>query len=343
MKKRFDALDTEIGNTPLIDCSTLLWWEKNTLYIKDETKNSYGNNHYPRVYLELFKYYEQAWKIKPWDTVLETWTWSACLAFAMLGQALWYNCIVIYPESTDAAIKKKIQLYAEVIESTWWVEWFRELVIPTIKEKKAFFLNHSMWKKISEWNYAINEEAIRGMSTIWTEIVDVLDCVDYFLPIVGNGTSLLGPWRAIRNGFPSTNIVGVEMLCSWLVYNTLYWDYEEKFSIQPLSLLSRPSIRGTSRWWYNRPHIQGALDEWIVDAVTLVTDGITNQAYEEKWWLINILNNVPRWDTIQLPDTFKRWKTTRAALSAVLALEKKEQWKTFVIIGYDLATMHDAL
>lgn len=203
--KQYRHLEEKIGNTPLVRYIGGMP-NGNTLWIKRECDNPFGS-HYDRVYLALFKEFEENKRLKPGMNVLETTSGTAGVSFAGIGRELGYNCYVMIPE--DSIKQKRIEAIKEqggIILPTPSDEdiqgFTKERILENIKNYDAKFLNHSMGSRGSN-----NEVTLRSLAVIADEILQKTG-VDIYVGGIGNGSSIVGPARVFRVNDPNTMIVG---------------------------------------------------------------------------------------------------------------------------------------
>src|SRR3989344_8918193 len=107
--QKYEELEIRIGNTPLIKYLGEVP-NGNNLWIKRECDNPFGS-HYDRVYLALYKDFEENKGLKPGMSVLETTSGTAGVSFAGIGRELGYTCYVMIPE--DPIKQKRIEAIKE--------------------------------------------------------------------------------------------------------------------------------------------------------------------------------------------------------------------------------------
>ena len=326
-KQAYEELESKIGGTPLVKYEGDVP-NGNTIWIKRECDNPFGS-HYDRVYLALFRHFEENEGLKPGDNALETTSGTAGVSFAGIGRLLGYTCYVMIPDSKD------LEKRAEAIEREGgitlptqgdYVNGFtRSAILRNRKKYGATFLNHSMGKGNSN-----NEITLSALEGITNEAVREID-VDIFIPAVGNGSSVLGPGR-ILDGI---RIVGYETAQSAVAYDMLNpGRYKEEFGIEP-GTLSRHRLPGTSYRGIDFPHIQNAVKGNILDQVVLVSCNDMNREYQDLTGRTD-LESLPRFDITYL------WhedlgKSTNAGISVTLDLAKEVEGKNMLVIGYDKA------
>src|SRR3989338_4482497 len=223
-QKLYQELDEKIGKTPLVEYDGEVP-NGNKIWIKRECDNPFGS-HYDRVYLALFRHYEEQERIKTGDHVLETTSGSAGVSFAGIGKLLGYNCTVAIPAAGEKARVQAIKEQgAEIIftDELRYIAGFPQFIKEFLGEHPDyFFLNHSMGK-----NGANNEVTLGALEEIAKEIASKE--MDYFISAVGNGSNLLGVGRAMPK---STKIIAFETVQSAVLYDLKFpWKYEDEFGI----------------------------------------------------------------------------------------------------------------
>ncbi|MFA6887987.1 MAG: pyridoxal-phosphate dependent enzyme [Candidatus Woesearchaeota archaeon] len=335
-QQQYRLLEARIGNTPLVLYDGEVP-HGNKIWIKRECDNPFGS-HYDRVYFALFQHYEKYGRIKQGDKVLETSSGTAGVSCASIAKLLGYECHLAIPEGVDEAVIQKIREEDAVLYFTPeadYINGFPEFVRKFLpKHKDIFFLNHSMGERHGH-AYANNEIVLSSLGGIATEVVAKMP-VDFYLPAVGNGSSILGPGRIFK---PTTKIIAFESSQSAVAYDLLHpGEYERRFGIKP-GVLPRHKLRGTSFQGIHFPHIENAVKEGIINDVVLVSDVEVSANYFTRTQK-NYFNQLPHWDASLL--CVKEYgRSTRAGVVAALEIAKKIESKNFVIIAYDKADRYD--
>lgn len=335
-QKIYENLEQTIGNTPLVQYKGKTP-NGNTIWIKREFDNHF-ESHYDRAYLALFRHAEETGKIKPGDKVLETTSGTAGVSFGGIGRILGYNCYIALPaggeKAREDAILKHLPDKDHLIltPAEDYVSGFPKFLKEFLtKNKDYYFLNHSMGPKGTN-----NETTLSAFEEIGREIKAEIKA-DYFIPAIGNGSSLLGPARALK---PETKVVPFETFQSAVAYDLVYpGKYESEFGIKP-GTLSRHRLPGTSFQGINFPHIQNAVDGGFIDDVILVSDERMDKEYCS---LTNKTNStrLPHWDKkIEYPENFGR--TTLAGINVALEVARKVSGKNLVVIAYDKIDRYDS-
>lgn len=333
----YRSLAGETGKTPLTSYTGEVS-NANRIWIKRECDNPFGS-HYDRVFLSLFKHYEEAEKIQPGSKVLETTSGTAGVSFAGIGRLLGYECHVAIPAGVDNAVIDAIKKEGAVLYFTPeedYVSGFPEFLKRFLPRNRDFgFLNHSMGPRRGV-GYTNNEITLSALEGIGREVTNEID-VDYFIPAVGNGSSVLGPARVLGD---STTVFAFESVQSAVAYDQKYpGEYERKFEIKP-GTLPRHKLRGTSFPGIDFPHIRAAVNEGIIDEVVLVSDVEMDSHYYELTGRKDT-EQLPHWD-MPLFDHEDLGRTGRAGISVALRIAEDIEDKNMLIIAYDKADRYDS-
>ncbi|MFA6460725.1 MAG: pyridoxal-phosphate dependent enzyme [Candidatus Woesearchaeota archaeon] len=335
---RYQELESKIGNTPLVQYLGEIP-NRNTIWIKRECDNLFGS-HYDRVYLALFKYFEEQKGLKPGMNVLETTSGTAGASFTGIGRMLGYECHVAVPEGVDEAIIRVIKEQGATLYRTPekdYVNGFPDFLRNFLPQHPLlYFFNHSMGTR-SGAGFSNNEITLKAFESIAEEVLRET-AVDIYLPAVGNGSTVLGPGRVfVQQG---TQIVAFESVQAAVAYNQLYPNrYETRFGIKPGSL-PRHRLRGTSYQGIDFPHIKHAVEQAVIDDVLLISDRWQDEYYHAVTGR-NDFTSLPHWDQI-FAGHEDVGRSTRAGIAACLELAKSVVGKTMLIIAYDNASRYDS-
>jgi cysteine synthase A len=345
----YNELEQRIGNTPLVlypkDVPN-----DNKIWIKKECDNPFGS-HYDRVYLALFRQFEEFGghkkrRIKPGDKVLETTSGTAGVSFGGIGKQLGFECHVAIPEGVDRVI---IELNQQLNQKVYftpeedYIAGFPAFVKAFLKAhpNEFGFLNHSMGKR-QKHGTAFNENEITliALAKIAYEILQQIH-VDYFIPAVGNGSSILGPGRVFKQNRESQiRIIAFESFQSAVVYDLLNpGKYLQEFGINP-GTLPRHKMRGTSYQGFDFPHIKKAVEERIIDNSFLVSE----KALDEAYFALSGRREpqqIPHWDDDALFEGTDYGRSTRGGITVALELAKTVYHKNFVLLQYDKIDRYD--
>lgn len=337
-EKQYKALERAIGNTSLVQYANELP-NNNRIHIKRELDNPFGS-HYDRVYLDLFKYYEEKGIIKPGDKILETSSGSAGVSFAGIGKLLGYHCITAMPaggeKARESAIIKQLQNKDDLIltPSQEYVNGF----IGFLKEylstnKDVFFLNHSMGSRDARGNFTENKITTGALRSIATEVLDQT-CIDFYVAAIGNGSSIVGPSREFSKHGAKT--IGFETVQSAAAYEQKYpGKYQQDFGIKPGSM-GRNNLPGTSFPGIDFPHLRIATDEYLDDIVL-----ISGKNMDEEYTQLTGRDDtkyLAHWDKVDYQDI---GRSSRAALATSLQLANTVKDKDILMIAYDSKKRYD--
>src|SRR3989344_3421080 len=335
-------LEQQIGRTPLIKyIGDVL--NGNSILIKRECDNPFGS-HYDRVYLALFKEFEESGKMQPGAKVLETTSGAAGVSFAGIGKLLGYECFVALPaggeKAREDAIKGQLPSPDHLFftPADQYISGFPNFLKRFLVEHKDFvFLNHSMGSRDrTSGKYANNEVTLRALEGIARESLGEVS-VDYFLPAVGNGSSILGPGRVFYNG---TQVIPFETFQSAVAYELKHpGEYEQKFGIKP-GTLSRHRLPGTSYQGIDFPHIRNSIESGLIDNVVLVSDATMDIEYERITGRQDS-QRLPHWD-VTLVNHEDLGRTGKAGVSVALNIARNVEGKNLLVIGYDKAERYDS-
>jgi cysteine synthase len=377
-KELYEELERQIGKTPLVKFGGEIS-NGNAIYLKRECDNPFGS-HYDRVYLMLFNHFENQGRIKPGDKVLETTSGAAGVSFAGIGRRLGYECYVALPaggeKAREEAIKSQLESAGHLIltPAEKYISGFPNFLRGFLpNHQDCFFLNHSRGSRDRQTGrIGNNEVTLVALEDIANEVLDEGIEVDYFVPAVGNGSSVLGPGRVfqqrnqlmynilgtfLEEGAPynlpnfdfnsevdtiesaRTKIVAFETFQSAVAYELMYpGEYQKLFGIKP-GTLSRHRLPGTSFQGIDFPHIRNSIDGRVIDKVILVSDARMDSEYNTMTNR-NDTESLPHWD-ISYSGNNDLGRSTRAGISVALEIAKTVNGKNFLVIAYDKSDRYD--
>ena len=202
--KKYAELSKKIGETPLVKYKGEVA-NDNTIFIKRECDNPFGS-HYDRVYLNLYKDWEENQGLKSGMNVLETTSGSAGVSFSGIGKYLGYNCLVMVPEGDQLQKRREAikEQGAELIltPENEYINGFPSRILDNISKYNAKFLNHSMGRKGTN-----NEVTLNSLEEIALETLNETS-IDFYIAGIGNGSSVVGPGRIFKKHNPEVKIIG---------------------------------------------------------------------------------------------------------------------------------------
>ncbi|UCG51683.1 MAG: pyridoxal-phosphate dependent enzyme [Candidatus Latescibacterota bacterium] len=277
--KLYDKLKAEVGHTPVCEITHIDIPNGNRIFAKEEHLNKPTGSHYDRVYVELLEGFESSGTIAPKEVELvETTSGNAGMAFADAAKKLGYKSTVIIPEGVSTTRLEGISALGATIIQTpkhdfvkGAVEELRRLLtVESRKRKKSgkrpyFCPNHSR-----------NPLTLNAMARIGEEVLDDAPVeLDMFVAAVGNGSSLLGPGRVLKEyGAEVIAWDPVKAPTAFEMRNP--GEYKTTFGIDP-GQLGLHSIYGTGVLGVAFPFLEEAIfgtDDTapIVDDILLVAD-----------------------------------------------------------------------
>lgn len=342
----YNQLSSQIGNTPLLRFSSLLP-NNNQLLVKLECENPWAYNHYVRVYLALFKYYEELGQIKPGQRVYDFTSGTAGIAMAAIGIQLGYQCEVALPAGGEKAREQAIL--------AWIPESQLHLTDPLAyvasapsfnrrflaQNRDCFFLNHSMMLD-QEHQPVVNEVVMQACAQVANEIVEEVEKLDTFVAISGNGTTQNGYGRKLKELFTDLRIVGCEAFESAYVFDKLYPNLsKERYGIteKTRKQFSRHRLPGTTfPASFIAPALEASLD--LLSDEKLIWDKQTEKEYK-----ILTKRSIPAdaifWDR-EIPEELQKYgRTTWAGYKVAKSLAQETENQTYLIVAYDHADRYD--
>lgn len=205
----FRRLESAIGNTPV---KVIALPNENVLLQKDETANP-GESHYDRCYLALLQALENEGTIQPGNTLLETSSGSAGISFAWIAKKLGYKSVVFMPDYVaEPRITEARNLADEVHLSSdrnRYMTACAEMMVAYLRARKRAVLEAG--GKIWMPNHSQNPVTPRAFARIADEMrADKTRPIDFFIGGAGNGSTLLGIGKRLKELCPSAKVIGFE-------------------------------------------------------------------------------------------------------------------------------------
>lgn len=208
-KEIFSRLKNAIGNTAL---SSQYIRNGNLLLQKNETQNP-TETHYDRCYLNLLRHLEESGTIFPGDTLLETTSGSAGISFAWLCKKLDYKSVVFVPGFVPEPRLVEIQNLADEVyhshDKKLYLKACADMMIEYYRSRKEEVLRSG--HKIYIPNHSQDYVTPRAFSSIADEVSQQFDGnIDYFVGGVGNGSTLLGIGKRLKQYYPDLQVIAYE-------------------------------------------------------------------------------------------------------------------------------------
>ncbi|MBL4862851.1 MAG: cysteine synthase CysM [Crocinitomicaceae bacterium] len=240
MKK---ILDT-IGNTPLIELSTLASNPNVRIYAKLEGNNP-GGSVKDRAALNMIQTAMENGEIQPGDTLIEATSGNTGIALAMVARLVGVNMILVMPDSATEERKKTMRAYgAKLIltpaEKT--IEYARIYTVELV-EKKGYktlnqFENPENWKAHYKSTGPEIWEATEGQIT-------------HFVSAMGTTGTIMGVSRYLKEQEPSIEIIGAQPADGAKISGIRRWSkefrpkiYEEKRVDRLVNVSEEEAIQG---------------------------------------------------------------------------------------------------
>ena len=313
-----EQLGREIGHTPLHEVAKIPIPNDNRVFIKLESQNLSGT-HYDRVYLNLFRKLEIAGKIHRGRTrLIETSSGSAGRSVAEIGKFLGYDVTVVVPGQLPAARIDAIKLRgAKVVEADGptvsdAVTKLRELLLEDERrhpkvEDRFFCMNHSR-----------DLRSLEAMDGLADEVRDALPQgrIDAFVGACGNGTSLVGVGRRLKQIYPDLKVIGVEPEETCPVFRT---HVARTQGSDTKNSYRAHDVYGTGVSGVHFPFFDDRLALSVLDNSMVV-------AKTDRETALVALNNVEGLDA---------GRSTALCFAAILQLCSESRGRTYLTIQYD--------
>lgn len=217
-QRLYATLEKRIANTPLYEISKIKVPNGCRVFVKEEYHNPSGS-HYDRVYLHLLKALEAEGRIVPGKTLLiETSSGNAGISFAYLARLLGYSAEVIMPVNLPKAridgVKKegaKVRLTPAKHYVGGAAEALKRVLAIENKQRESQGLP-KYWSP----NHSQDKRSTLSLEPIASEVKKQLGKtkLDFVVLGVGNGATILGPGRRLKELFPGLKVIAWEPFSS---------------------------------------------------------------------------------------------------------------------------------
>lgn len=271
----YRRLEAGIGNTPI---RVINLANGNTLVQKDETQGP-AESHYDRCYLRLLQDLEREGTITPGDTLLEVSSGSAGISFAWMCKKLGYYPVLFMP---DFIPKPRIE-FAQSMAEVHLTSNRKEYLAACIAEMMAYraankdkikAAGHKLWLP----NHSQDQRSPNAFGEIATEVAaQYQQPIDYFIGGIGNGTTLVGIGKRLKDLNPDTRVIGFEpaRACPTFRSNpTLQAHLAPSIKTADLPVgYEMHDLPGTGGFGNLRfPFIQQAIDKGVLDEICAVDE-----------------------------------------------------------------------
>jgi len=214
-KDLYEKLEAQTGNTPIFEITKIKIPNGNRIFAKEEWKNP-TESIFDRVYPHLFKIAEEDGKIVPGLTpVIETSTGNAGASFAWCSRELGYHdCTVVIHEDAPPSRTKQIRSYgAKIIfsPSGQYSKGCVKKLEEILKEDKK--IKGGKVGENLERLYCVTKISPRAREVYQRfaiEVMDVMHKVDFFVGVVGSGTSISGISKYLKEVDPAVKVIAVD-------------------------------------------------------------------------------------------------------------------------------------
>jgi len=196
-----DIVDS-IGNTPLVELSTLSPNENVKIFAKLESANPTGSVK-DRVARSMMAAAEAEGAIGPGQTILEPTSGNTGIALAMIASRKSYKIKVVMPDNVTAERIQLLQMYgAEIVfsEGAKGSNGAVEVALEMAQDPQYYM----------PYQYGNENNPLAHYNGTAVEILEELDTVSAFVAGLGTGGTLMGNGRRLKEADPDTQIIAAE-------------------------------------------------------------------------------------------------------------------------------------
>jgi len=192
-----------IGNTPLVDVSSLSPNERVRILVKLEGQNP-GGSVKDRIALSMVEEAEKEGRIAPGDTLLEPSSGNTGIGLALVARVKGYKLKVVLPSNVSVERRQLLGVWgAEVIESPG-----SEGSNGAVRMAERIHAEHPEWEFLYQYaNHANPKAHYEGTGPeIWRDCPEVT----HFVAGLGTSGTLLGVGRYLKERNPAVEVWAVE-------------------------------------------------------------------------------------------------------------------------------------
>jgi cysteine synthase B len=207
---RYANVLEEIGNTPLVELSSLAPKPGVRVFAKLEGRNPTGSVK-DRVAKSMIDRAEAEGAIAPGQTILEPTSGNTGISLAMICALKGYPLKAVMPDNVTAERAQLLQMFgAEIVysEGAKGSNGAVELALEMATADSSYYM---------PYQYGNEANPLAHYEGTAPEILDELDCVAAFVGGLGTGGTLMGVGRRLKEHDPSTKIVAAEPMQGELV------------------------------------------------------------------------------------------------------------------------------
>lgn len=199
----YHAVDSQIGNTPLVRLQRMAGNTSNTILLKLEGNNPAGSVK-DRAAFNMIQQAELRGDIRPGDTLIEATSGNTGIALAMVAAIKGYRMILVMPETMSAERKASMAAYGAelvLVSDTEGMEGARDLADKMCREGKGKILDQ----------FANPDNPAAHYLTTGPEIWrDTQGTITHFVASMGTTGTIMGVSRYLKEKNPDINIVGLQ-------------------------------------------------------------------------------------------------------------------------------------
>lgn len=199
----YPAVDSQIGNTPLVRLQRMAGHTSNTILLKLEGNNPAGSVK-DRAAFNMIQQAELRGDIKPGDTLIEATSGNTGIALAMVAAIKGYRMILVMPETMSAERKASMAAYGAelvLVSDEDGMEGARDLADKMCREGKGKILDQ----------FANPDNPAAHYLTTGPEIWrDTQGTITHFVASMGTTGTIMGVSRYLKEKNPDINIVGLQ-------------------------------------------------------------------------------------------------------------------------------------
>lgn len=199
----YPAVDSQIGNTPLVRLQRLAGDTSNTILLKLEGNNPAGSVK-DRPAFNMILQAELRGDIKPGDTLIEATSGNTGIALAMVAAIKGYRMILVMPETMSEERKASMSAYGAelvLVSDADGMEGARDLAEKMYRDGKGKILDQ----------FANPDNPAAHYLTTGPEIWrDTQGSITHFVASMGTTGTIMGVSRYLKEQNPDIGIVGLQ-------------------------------------------------------------------------------------------------------------------------------------
>lgn len=199
----YPAVDSQIGNTPLVRLQRLAGDTSNTILLKLEGNNPAGSVK-DRPAFNMILQAELRGDIKPGDTLIEATSGNTGIALAMVAAIKGYRMILVMPETMSEERKASMSAYGAklvLVSDAEGMEGARDLAEKMSREGEGKILDQ----------FANPDNPAAHYLTTGPEIWrDTKGTITHFVASMGTTGTIMGVSRYLKEQDPGISIVGLQ-------------------------------------------------------------------------------------------------------------------------------------